>query len=149
MRENTKDRRKPTIVVSQSDYDRLDRLASAAGQRMPEASDALFAELERARIVPDANLPDDVVKMGSSLEFKPDNGASKVVTLVFPEEADIAEGKISILTPIGTAVLGLRPRRSITWKARDGRQHELIVLSVQQRRAMPLLNPRSMVEVGA
>jgi regulator of nucleoside diphosphate kinase len=149
MRDNLKGRRKPAIVVSQSDYERLDRLASAATGRMPEASDELFAELERARIVPDAKLPYDVVRMGSLLEFKPDTGASRVVTLVFPDEADIADGKVSILTPIGTALLGLRPRQSITWLARDGRQHDLTVLSVQQSPTKSHLNMRSMLEAGA
>jgi regulator of nucleoside diphosphate kinase len=132
MRENSKNRRKPNIVISQTDYRRLYRLAIAAGQRMPEASDELLSELDRARIVPDAALPADVVRMSSTVEFKPDTGAAKTVSLVFPEEADIAQGKVSILTPIGTALIGLKPGQSITWQARDGRQHELMILSVRR-----------------
>jgi regulator of nucleoside diphosphate kinase len=59
-------------------------------------------------------------------------GEGTTVTLVFPGDADIAEGKVSILTPIGTALLGLSPGQSIDWLARDGRSHRLSILSVQQ-----------------
>ena len=53
------------------------------------------------------------------------------VTLVFPGEADIAQGKISILTPIGAALIGLSAGQSIDWTARDGRIHRLKVESVE------------------
>lgn len=132
MRENTPSRRKPNIIMSQTDHRRLDRLGSAAAARMPEASEELLSELDRARIVADAAVPADVVRMGSTVEFKPDTGDARTVTLVFPGEADIADGKVSILTPIGTALVGLRTGQSITWQARDGRKHELTVLSVRQ-----------------
>lgn len=132
MRENSKSRRKPPIIISQTDHSRLDRLASAAAERMPDAADELLSELDRARVVSDAALPADAVRMGSEVEYQPDTGAARTVTLVFPEEADIADGKVSILTPIGTALLGLKPSQSITWQARDGRRHELTILSVRQ-----------------
>jgi regulator of nucleoside diphosphate kinase len=69
--------------------------------------------------------------MGSTVTFKPDTGEAKTVTLVFPGDADIAQGKISILTPIGTALIGLATGQAIMWTARDGRTHELEVLEVQ------------------
>lgn len=68
--------------------------------------------------------------MGSIVEFRSNDGQERRVTLVYPGEADIAQGKISILTPIGTALIGLAPGQSISWTARDGKQHELNVLSV-------------------
>jgi regulator of nucleoside diphosphate kinase len=134
MREKAKNRRKPAISISKTDHDRLVRLASATADRMPAVSDELLSELDRARIVSDAVLPANVVRMGSTVEYHPDTGAPRTVSLVFPDEADIADGKISILTPIGTALLGLKPGQSITWQARDGRRHELTVLSVRQPR---------------
>ena len=70
--------------------------------------------------------------MGSTVTFKPDTGEAKTVTLVFPGDADISEGKVSILTPIGTALIGLSPGQSILWTTRDGRRHELSVLAVSQ-----------------
>jgi len=129
---NTAYRRKPTIVVTRTQHTRLYRLASAAADRMPDVADELLSELDRARVVADSAVPADVVQMGSTVEFKPDTGPSKIVRLVFPEEADIAEGKVSILTPVGAALLGLKPGQSITWRARDGRPHELTILSVRQ-----------------
>lgn len=130
MQVNVVGRRKPAIVVGRDEHGRLYRLASAASDRMPAESDELLAELDRARLVPDAAVPADVVRMGSQVEFRSDNGAVRRVALVYPEEADIAEGKVSVLTPIGAALIGLRPGHSMTWQARDGRPHELTVLAV-------------------
>ena len=98
--------------------------------RNPEASDELLAELERARIVADGWVSAGTVRMGSIVTFKPDTGDRKTVTLVYPGDADISEGKVSILTPIGTALIGLSAGQSIMWTARDGRRHELLVLGV-------------------
>jgi regulator of nucleoside diphosphate kinase len=132
MQNNTKTGRKPNIRISQSDHARLSVLASTVAARNPEAADELLAELERARIVADRWLSAGTVRMGSIVTFKPDTGDRKTVTLVFPGDADISEGKVSILTPIGTALIGLSAGQSIMWTARDGRRHELLVLDVSQ-----------------
>ena len=132
MQDNTKTRRKPNIRISQSDHARLSVLASTVAARNPDASDELLAELERARIVADGWVSADIVQMGSAVTFKPDTGDAKTVTLVFPGDADISEGKVSVLTPIGTALIGLSAGQSIMWTARDGRRHELSVLAVNQ-----------------
>lgn len=68
--------------------------------------------------------------MGSTLRFTSDLGEDRQVTLVFPGEADIAEGKVSVTTPIGAALIGLSAGQSIDWTARDGRVHRLTVESV-------------------
>lgn len=132
MQDTTKSRRKPGIRITKTDHDRLSALADAVAARNPETSEALFAELDRARIVGDGSLPADTIRMGSTVTFASDAGDTKTVTLVFPGEADIAEGKVSILTPVGTALIGLSQGQSIVWIARDGRQHELSVLAVGQ-----------------
>ncbi|MER8613918.1 nucleoside diphosphate kinase regulator [Mesorhizobium sp. M0435] len=132
MQDNTKTRRKPNIRISQSDHTRLSALASTVAVRNPEAADELLAELERARIVADGWVSAGTVRMGSIVTFKPDTGDRKTVTLVFPGDADISENKVSILTPIGTALIGLSAGQSIMWTARDGRRHELSVLAVSQ-----------------
>ena len=132
MQDNTKTRRKPNIRISKTDYDRLSALANSFAARNPDASDELFAELERARVVADKSVSADIVQMGSTVTFKPDTGEAKTVTLVFPGMADISEGKVSILTPIGTALIGLSPGQSILWTTRDGHRHELSVLAVSQ-----------------
>jgi regulator of nucleoside diphosphate kinase len=68
--------------------------------------------------------------MGSTVAFRSDDGQQRQVTLVYPGEADFARGRVSVLTPIGAALIGLSPGQSIAWTARDGRQHRLTVLSV-------------------
>lgn len=127
----TKKHRKPGIVVTRSDHERLARLAETYVTRSPDAADSLMDELERARVVDDARIATDVVRMGSTLRFTSDLGEDRQVTLVFPGEADIAEGKVSILTPIGIALIGLAAGQSIDWTARDGRTHRLTVEKVE------------------
>jgi regulator of nucleoside diphosphate kinase len=122
--------RKPVIPVARSDHDRLLVFANTIAAQNPDASEDLLLELERARVVNDDRVQDDVVRMGSSVKFEPDTGETRTVTLVYPGEADISVGKVSVLTPIGTVLLGLAPGQSIGWTARDGRRHELHVLSV-------------------
>ncbi|MFO1146184.1 MAG: nucleoside diphosphate kinase regulator [Rhodospirillales bacterium] len=123
--------RKPAIIASDADYDRLTSLAAAVRARSPEIAEELQDELERAQVVAAGAVPADVVQMGSTVEFRWDGFRQRRVTLVFPVEADIAAGRISVLTPIGTALIGLSPGQSIRWTARDGREHELTVLQVE------------------
>jgi regulator of nucleoside diphosphate kinase len=130
MAPNKNTHRKPTIIVTQSDHERLVRLAEAHAARNPDVSEELLTELDRARVVQDGKIGADVVRMGSTLRFTSDLGEDRTVTLVFPGEADIATGKISILTPIGAALIGLSAGQSIDWTARDGRVHRLTVESV-------------------
>lgn len=122
---------KPRIVVSDIDYKRLTDLAAAAHGRFRDVAEELLAEMDRAQVVSAAAVPANAVRMGSTVTFQSDTGQQRRVTLVFPAEADIAENKISVLTPIGAALIGLSTGQSITWIARDGRQHELTVLSVE------------------
>ncbi len=117
---------KPRIVLSEDDHRTLIALTSGGS----EAAEDLLYEIERARVVPAPKLAPSVVRMGSTVTYRPDSGAEKTVTLVYPAEADIAEGKVSVLTPIGTALIGLDVGQSITWQDRNGRKHVLTVLSV-------------------
>lgn len=123
--------RLPEIILGGTDHARLTDLANAALETMPDTAEELLSELDRARIVADESVPDDVVRMGSVVEFRA-GGDRKRVTLVFPPEADIAAGKVSVLTPVGAALIGLATGESISWTARDGTSHELTILSVEQ-----------------
>jgi regulator of nucleoside diphosphate kinase len=120
----------PNIIVSETDHERLISLADAAEERTPDVALVLQSEMARARVVPAKALPGHVVQMGSTVEFRSDTGPQRRLTLVFPGEADLAEGRISILTPIGAVLIGLSPGQSIAWTARDGRRHRLTVLTV-------------------
>jgi regulator of nucleoside diphosphate kinase len=131
MAQPTKKNRKPAIAVTRTDSERLWRIAESFASRNPAVAEELLAELDRAKVVEDGRLAPDVVRMGSSLRFTSDLGEDRNVTLVFPGEADIAEGKVSVLTPIGVALIGLSAGQSIDWTARDGRVHRLTVETVQ------------------
>lgn len=131
MRESIDKRRMPKIVVSEADYNRLTDLAMAVQDRMPEVADELLAEMDRAEIAAAGRVPDHVVRMGSQVRFRAGDGQERDVTLVFPGEADIEKGKISILTPVGAALIGLAEGQSIMWTKRDGERQRLTVLSVR------------------
>jgi regulator of nucleoside diphosphate kinase len=116
----------PRIFIEAADRDRLRRLAYAAIDRMPEVAEELLQELDRAE-----NLSqEDVVEMGSTVEFETDTGLRHVIKLVFPRDADISTGRISVLTPIGTALLGLSVGQRMRFTDREGRQRRLTILAV-------------------
>lgn len=121
---------KPKIVLSEEDHRKLIALALAGTGHTSEAAEDLLYEIERARVVPAPKLSSSVVRMGSTVTYRPDSGLERTVTLVYPADADIAEGKVSVLTPVGTALIGLDVGQSITWEDRTGHKHVLTVVSV-------------------
>lgn len=127
-----KPHRKPKIIVGERDYQRLTGLANGALERIPDVAEELLAEMDRAKVVAPAKLPADVVRMGSFVTFESDSAQHRRVQLVYPGEADIEQGRISVLTPIGAALIGLAAGQSIAWTARDGRKHVLTVTAVEQ-----------------
>lgn len=122
----------PKIVLSEDDHRKLIALALAGSGHSSDAADDLLYEIERARVVPTVKLASSVVRMGSRVTYRPDNGPERTVQLVYPVDADIAEGKVSVLTPVGTALIGLRVGQSITWRDRAQKRHMLTVLEVVQ-----------------
>jgi len=138
MTQTTTGRRKPPIIIGDIDLDRLTRLAAGAPAAMADAAEELLAELDRASTRVQKNMPDHIVRMGSTVTYRPAEGAARTVQLVYPAEADIAQGRISVLTPIGAALIGLAQGQSIGWDDRSGRRHELTVVSVTQPAAAPL-----------
>lgn len=128
----TTGRRKPAITMTRSDHSSLSRLAESRAARDPDMPEQLLTELDRARVVEDRRIAADVVRMGSTLRFTTDAGEDRTVTLVFPGEADIARSKVSVLTPIGAALIGLSASQSIDWTSRDDRVHRLTVEHVEQ-----------------
>jgi len=122
---------RPPIVISESDAERLTALAIQAEQSSPQVADLLLDELERADVRPDGQVPPDVIGMEAVVEFVDEaHGAARTVQLVFPGEADIAENKISVLTPVGAGLIGLSAGQSIVWPDRDGHDRVLKVLRV-------------------
>lgn len=122
----------PPITLNSSDFERLRLLANAAADSHPDAADFLAREVDRAVVVDTA--PPGVVVMGSRLSFRDEStGQVRHVTLVYPDEADIGAGKISVLTPIGAALVGLSVGQSIEWQTPAGARRPLTVLEVDGR----------------
>ena len=85
--------------------------------------------------MPPGEVPADVVAMHSHVEYRDEaTGAVRWVELVYPHEADIAQGRVSVLTPVGTGLLGLTAGRTILWPTQDGRERRLTVLRVSRQR---------------
>jgi regulator of nucleoside diphosphate kinase len=93
----------------------------------------LDAELARAEIVAPELLGRDVVRMNSVVQFRDlDSGARRVYQLVYPHDADLERGRVSILAPVGCALLGLSVGQKIAWPLPAGRTRNLEVVSVAQ-----------------
>jgi regulator of nucleoside diphosphate kinase len=118
---------RPSLYLTQDDLERLSDLLQAQGGRFAK----LEGELARAVVVPRGEIPRDVVTMNSRVVFENETtGDRREVTLVYPREADIDAGKISILVPVGTALLGLRVGQSIDWELPSGEKHRYRVMDV-------------------
>jgi regulator of nucleoside diphosphate kinase len=102
-----------TIYITSIDHERLGNLIEVSRERDGEMNreylDELESELDRAEIVDQKDIPDDVITMRSMVRLKDlVTGDTNIYSLVFPTEANLSEGKISILAPVGTAMLGYR-----------------------------------------
>ena len=133
MKQSNNNYSEPHITLTASDHEHLSSLARAAMRSMPEAAANLADELDRAQVLAKGHRPTDVVSMGCQVEFRDESdGRVQKVTLVDPSEADIEQGKVSVLTPVGTALIGLRIGASITWETRTGELKRLTVMNVRR-----------------
>ncbi len=119
----------PRLVLSRFDQERLERLLDKVGVR-PDL-DALREEIERAEIVEPEAIPRDVVTMNSVVRFvDEDSGRESEVRLVFPGHANLESKQISVLAPVGSALLGLSVGDSIDWPVPNARSRRLRVVAV-------------------
>lgn len=126
---------RPPLHMLETEADAISDLASAAEERLPQVAALLLEEVSRATVHGPDDMPHDVVTMGASVEFRDEaTGAVRRVQLVYPREADIAAGKISILTPVGAGLIGMREGQSILWPDRDGHERTLTIVKVDQGR---------------
>ncbi|UKE46520.1 MULTISPECIES: nucleoside diphosphate kinase regulator [Xanthomonas translucens group] len=122
----------PSLIVSSHDLARLEALLESPALKQHPAALALGEELGRATVVPPEQIPAGIVAMHSRVECEDElHGERHQLTLVYPHEADAAQGRISVLAPVGSALLGLAVGQSIDWQAPGGRALRLRVLAVQ------------------
>lgn len=112
---------RPAIVISSLDLERLERLLDGLKGDAARHAEGLMAELDRAEIVAPVDMPPTVVTMNSTVRFSIDGSGEKFnQTLVYPKDADGSTGRISILAPVGSALLGLSVGDVIDWPRPDG-----------------------------
>jgi len=120
----------PIIVASEDRSQLLQILANAHGAA---AGPQLDVELERARILPLSEVPGDVVVMNSEVEYEDvATQRRRKLQLVYPKDADSNAGRVSVLAPLGCALLGLRAEQAIDWDMPGG-PRRLRVISVSRR----------------
>ncbi len=123
---------KDSIVVSWLDLERLERILDRLPAAQANARDALLGELERAELVEPWDMPPDVVTMNSRVLFRFAGSNEEVtMTLTYPKDMHDSGEQLSVLTPVGTALLGLRVGGSITWQRPGGGAFEATVLGVE------------------
>lgn len=116
------------LIMTLNDFRKLSSLVKYTDS---DAMELLDAELNRASVVIDEELPKDVVSMNSKVSYIDlETRQESIVTLVFPHDAKIEENRISVLAPIGAALIGLRVGQTIEWPLPNGRQKKIQVTSV-------------------
>jgi regulator of nucleoside diphosphate kinase len=124
---------RPPIHLPVSESDVVARLALQAEHRQPVVAAMLLEEIERAELHDSDTMPDNVVILGSEVGFVDEKTKQmRNVTLVMPAHANIAEGRISILTPMGAALYGLAAGDSIDWPDLDGNSRRITIKRVTQ-----------------
>jgi regulator of nucleoside diphosphate kinase len=121
----------PAIMLARSDSDRLDALVETYPSCPSFVREYLRRELGRAEVVDDPALPGDIVRISSAVTYRDDrSGRTRTVTLVYPTAEDAAQARVSVMTPIGAALIGLKAGQSIDWIAPSGERRALTVLAV-------------------
>lgn len=122
--------REPTqITINEQDWLRLEKMLSQVP--LSPYREWLETELDRAQVVPATAVKPGLVTMNSTVRYRDEStGKEKEVTLVYPDEADMQSGKVSVLAPVGAALIGLSVGQVIEWKMPDGRNKTLRVCEV-------------------
>lgn len=122
---------RPPIHLIDAEYDLIADLAIGIGRRSPALSKMLLEEIDRAEVHSHDTMPSQVVTIGSEVEvLDAKSGTTRHLWLVLPIDADIDAGRVSILTPMGAGIIGLRKGQSINWPYPDGSTRMLKILKV-------------------
>ncbi|HKO73558.1 MAG TPA: nucleoside diphosphate kinase regulator [Bradyrhizobium sp.] len=121
----------PPITVMEDEAKRLNALASSSAMLFPRVAHFLAREMERASVVADDSDLPGVVRMGSQVRYCDDSsGEIRDVVLVYPHEADITLKRVSVLTPVGAALIGLSVGQAIEFRTPGQNKRCLTVLDV-------------------
>lgn len=122
--------RQPQVYITEQDLERLHDIVGNRSDQLPGPR-MLLEELSRAIIVSADEAPRRFVRLNSLVSFEDTHsGTVREVQLVSPVEADVDQGRISVLTPVGAALIGLTRGAEFTWSDPSGRRHAVKVLDV-------------------
>ncbi|WP_277850350.1 nucleoside diphosphate kinase regulator [Moellerella wisconsensis] len=122
---------KPTIIINDLDAERLDRLLEQPAHADSPVADALNEELDRAEIVTPQEIPADVVTMNSTIRFQDlISNEERTRTLVYPSSLKDSTEQLSVMAPMGAALLGLRVNDEISWELPNGVKTRVKVLEI-------------------
>ncbi len=122
----------PPIIIDGAHYKRLANMANFYLEQNPYVAERLLEEIERSDILESNKMPSDVVNMRSKVTYLDETTEmQETVILVWPDEADITRKQISIMTPIGAALIGLRKNASLEWQTNNGIIKKLKILRVE------------------
>jgi regulator of nucleoside diphosphate kinase len=123
---------KPALIISSTDANRLEAMLDSPALRNLPAVTALMDELTRAEVLAPEKIPGNVVTMNSTVDCIDDSsGEGHRLTLVYPNDADVEKHRISVLAPVGSALLGLSIGQTIDWQAPGGRTLRLRVTGIE------------------
>ena len=124
----------PPLLLSRLDVERIEALLESPSSKSLNTT-ALQDELARAEILEPGNMPADVITMNSTAKVRLEDAVlgnqEHELTLVYPRDADGSADKVSILAPVGSALLGLRVGDAIDWPMPGGRNARLHVLAIR------------------
>lgn len=121
----------PAILVSREDHEELIDLALKGLGRAPGAA-FLLQEMQRAKVTTADALPANVLAMNDEVEFEYDGANYRDFKLVYPHSANFANGRISVLTPVGAALIGMSEGETICWPNGAQGEHKLTVSKVRR-----------------
>ncbi|HAU4331605.1 nucleoside diphosphate kinase regulator [Citrobacter freundii] len=123
---------RPTIIINDLDAERIDRLLEQPAFAGLPIADALNAELDRAQMCSPETMPHDVVTMNSRVKFRNlSDGEIRVRTLVYPANMTDSNTQLSVMAPVGAALLGLRVGDTIHWELPGGTSTHLEVIALE------------------
>lgn len=121
----------PAILISSRDMQKLEQLLDSLPPHSAVDIDLLRAELERAQVFDPEDMPADVVTMNSRVRFKVEpSGKEYELSLVYPRDINGGSDQISILAPVGSALLGLRVGQQIEWPGVHGKPIRVRIVDV-------------------
>lgn len=122
---------RPTIIINEFDAERIDRLLEQPAFASLPVAAALNDELDRAQMCAPEEMPADVVSMNSKVRFRDlSSGEERTRTLVFPSNMTDSATQLSVMAPVGAALLGLRVGSTINWQLPGGATTHLEVLEL-------------------